>query len=344
VIGDLYPQSGGQQVDGVIAVDPPGLAEMLKLTGPVSVDGWPEPVSADNVVDVMLRAAYERFPDQERVRFLGTVARTVTEAFTSASLGSPERIGGSLGAAAGTGHLLVSLFRPDEQALMAELGADGSVGPVRGDSLLVTNQNIGGNTIDGYLRRTVHYRVRLDPSDDGGPAQVRGSLDVTLENQAPASGLPQAIIGPHDDRSLAGENRSYLSVYSPFATKTATLEGRRVDLQSQTELGRRVESARLTLLSEQSQTLRMELAGTVRLTSDGWYRLDLLHQTSLTPDRVEVSVQVPQGWTIVEARGAQGAGTRVATADLSLEGDHQVLLKLERTIGPRFWHLFTNGS
>ncbi|MEA2703769.1 MAG: hypothetical protein QOD63_1714 [Actinomycetota bacterium] len=344
VIGDLYPQSGGRQVDGVIAVDPPGLAEMLKLTGPVSVDGWPEPVSADNVVDVMLRTAYERFPDQERVRFLGTVARTVTEAFTSASLGSPERIGGSLGAAAGTGHLLVSLFRPDEQALMAELGADGSVGPVRGDSLLVTNQNIGGNTIDGYLRRTVHYQVRLDPSDDGGPAQVRGSLDVTLENQAPASGLPQAVIGPHDDRSLAGENRSYLSVYSPFVTKTATLEGRRVDLQSQTELGRRVESARLTLLSEQTQTLRMELAGTVRLTSDGWYRLDLLHQTSLTPDRVEVSVQVPQGWTIVEARGAQGAGTRVATADLSLEGDHQVLLKLERTIGPRFWHLFTNGS
>ena len=34
----------------------------------------------------------------------------------------------------------------------------------------------------------------------------------------------------------------------------------------------------------------------------------------------------------------------MATADLNLEGDHQVLLKLERTIGPRFWHLFTNGS
>ena len=75
LIGELYPQSGGEPVDGVIAVDPPGLAAMLKLTGPVAVPGWPVPITADNVVDVTLREAYEAFPQDERVAFLGDLAR-----------------------------------------------------------------------------------------------------------------------------------------------------------------------------------------------------------------------------------------------------------------------------
>src|SRR5207253_7315607 len=54
LIAELYPQSGGAPVDGVIAVDPPGLAAMLTLTGPVSVPGWPVPITSANVVHVTL--------------------------------------------------------------------------------------------------------------------------------------------------------------------------------------------------------------------------------------------------------------------------------------------------
>ncbi len=39
VIGGLYPQSGGEPIDGAISVDPITLAAFLKLTGPVAVDG-----------------------------------------------------------------------------------------------------------------------------------------------------------------------------------------------------------------------------------------------------------------------------------------------------------------
>ena len=127
LIGELYPQSGGQPVDGIIAVDPPGLAAMLKLTGPVTVSRWPVPVTADNVVDVTLRQAYEQFPQDERVVFLGDLARKVTEEFTRADLGRPAKVTAALGPAASQGHVLVWMAHPQEQALMVKLGLDGGV-------------------------------------------------------------------------------------------------------------------------------------------------------------------------------------------------------------------------
>src|SRR5207248_684885 len=52
VIADQYKQYSGTRVDGVIAVDPLGLAHLLTLTGPVQVPGWPTPIGANNVVKI----------------------------------------------------------------------------------------------------------------------------------------------------------------------------------------------------------------------------------------------------------------------------------------------------
>ena len=49
--------------------------------------------------------------------------------------------------------------------------------------------------------------------------------------------------------------------------------------------------------------------GTVNLSADGWYRLDLHHQTSLAPDDVEVSITVPKGWRIAQVQGVQSDGS-----------------------------------
>lgn len=41
-------------VDGVIAIDAHGLAALLRITGPVTVPSWPEPIDASDVARVML--------------------------------------------------------------------------------------------------------------------------------------------------------------------------------------------------------------------------------------------------------------------------------------------------
>ncbi len=104
VLMSLAPQAGVGAVDGVLAVDPEGLAALLQLTGPVDVVGWPTQITAENVVDVTLRDAYAAFEDTpERADFLGDVAQVAVDAATNGNLGRPAQIAKVLGRAAHEG-------------------------------------------------------------------------------------------------------------------------------------------------------------------------------------------------------------------------------------------------
>ncbi len=342
LIGELYPQSGGQPVDGVIAVDPPGLAAMLKLTGPVSVPRWPVPITPENVVDVTLRQAYEQFPQEERIAFLGDLARKVAEAFTRADLSRPAKVTAALGPAATEGHVLVWMANPDEQALITRLGIDGAIDEVRGDSVLVVNQNMAGNKVDSFLRRHIRYDVSLDPSST--PASVHGRLEVTLDNGAPPSGLSSQVLGPYDDRFVAGENRTYLSLYTSFGGGPATVDGRPVTLERHSDLGRIAQSTVLSLPPETTSTLTLDVDGRLTLSDDGWYRLDVFHQPSLLPDDVEITVAVPPGWRIAEVQGLAANGEREATIRMEMKRPLTVLVRLERTGWAGVWERLTSRT
>ena len=142
VLMSLAPQAGLTKVDGVLAVDPQGLAALLELTGPVDVVGWPTPISAENVVKVTLSEAYAEFAETpERADFLGDVAQVAVDAATSGNLGRPAQIAKVLGAAAHSGHLILAFARPEEQQLAVELGVSGRMEPVRSDAVALTSSN-----------------------------------------------------------------------------------------------------------------------------------------------------------------------------------------------------------
>src|SRR5262249_15309616 len=240
----LTPSAGLGSVDGVMAVDPFGLAALLELTGPVDVPGWPTPIDSGNAVDVTLSEAYaffERTP--ERAEFLGDVAQVVVDEATSGGLGRPAQVARVLGGAAHEGHLILSFARSAEQQLAVELGVAGRVAAVRSDAVALTTSNSGANKIDFYLQRNVNYRVQLDPAAGGGRALATSRLTVELNNQAPDQGLPQIVIGPYlPDRYQAGENLAYLSMYSPLALQAGTLDGGPLSVTPGRERGRNVYS------------------------------------------------------------------------------------------------------
>ncbi len=82
--------------------------------------------------------------------------------------------------------------------------------------------------------------------------------------------------------------------------------------------------------------MKMDLRGQVPL-GDDWYRLDILHQPSLTPENTEVTVTVPAGWRIMEARGLKIEGRRQATATITSESRSGVAVRLQRTAWGRLW-------
>jgi len=326
----LTPEAGLGPVDGVLAVDPFGLAALLELTGPVDVQDWPTPIDASNAVDVTLRDAYsffERTP--ERAEFLGDVAEVVVDRATSGSLGKPAQIARVLGGAAHEGHFMVAFARPPEQKLADDLGVAGRMAPVRSDAVAVTSSNSAANKIDSYLRRNVNYRVQLDPDADQRRALAAGKLTVELDNTAPSQGLPRIVIGPYlPERFQAGENRAYMSLYSPLALTGAALDGGPVDIAAGVERGRNVYSLTASIPARTTQILTADFRGAVRLGPGGWYELDVGHQPTVLPDRLRVSIEVPDGWRIAAAPGLERISARQATRTMSQQEAERVRVRI----------------
>jgi len=331
VISSLYRQSGGRELDGVIAVDLQGFAALVGLTGPLQVVGWPEPVTAANAAEVVTFTSRQRFPEAtDRQRFLSQLASTAMTGLTQADPGTPRELARSFRDIVDGGHLLLYGRAPAEQQLFRDLGVAGELSAEPADSLMVVNQNLTATPIDSFLRREVRYDVALDPGRH--PAAVTGSIAVTLRNEAPSTGLPSAPVGPGDGRFATGENRTYLSLYTP-----SVLGGGLAGVRADSEFGRRRYSTILSIGPQQSKTVSFDVRGRVALVA-GWYVLDIPRQARSSPDEVRISLTIPGGWRITDARGMQIVDPRHAVADLSVTDHQQVAVRLKRTAWSRLWY------
>jgi UDP-N-acetylmuramyl pentapeptide phosphotransferase/UDP-N-acetylglucosamine-1-phosphate transferase len=347
VLMSLAPQAGLPKIDGVLSVDPAGLAALLQLTGPVNLPGqWPTDIDSGNVVSVTLRDAYAAFAaTPERADFLGDVAKAAVDKATSGNLGKPAQIAKVLGGAAHKGHLILGFARPEEEQLAQQLGVSGRLDPVRSDSIAVTSSNVAGNKIDYYLDRSVDYRVMLTPNNAGTSATARADLTVALDNTAPAEGLPQVVIGPFTpDRFVAGENRALLSMYSPLQFASATVDGQGTSVTPGRERGRNVYSLFEKILSRTQKTTTTNLVGPVKLRG-GWYTLQVRAQPTLNPDRLHVSVNVPEGWKIDRAPTMERPFSRRANANVSVEKTMTFRVHIAPDAGAQnLWDRLVTGS
>jgi len=316
---ELWPQLRGEELDGVIVIDPIGLAALLELTGPIRVDGWDEPLTADNAAEVLLSEQYVEIADREaRADLLDEASRVAFEELTTGTLPSPREVSGALSAAVASGRIAMWTFDESEQALLRRMGVDRSFPRTDGTDLLaVITQNSAQNKIDVFLRREVDYAVSFDPATGA----VSSTATITLRNDAPADGLPDAVIGSNDQGLPRGTNRTWVSVYSPLALREARLDGSRVGVEYGRELagaegpGYGVYGGFFTIPPGGSITLELDLEGTV---APGAYRLRLPVQPLVNPDEVHLDVSLPPGWRFApsERVGVSPDGRR-ATLDVA---------------------------
>jgi hypothetical protein len=226
-----------------------------------------------------------------------------------------------------------------------ELGVSGRLDPVHSDALAVTTSNFGGNKIDYYLDRSVDYRVMLTPNDTRTSAFASSDLSIDLDNTAPATGLPQVVIGPFiPDRFVAGENRLFLSMYSPLTFVTASVDGHQAAVGPGRERGRNVYSMLQRIPSETKKTTAAKLAGTVAL-DNGWYELRVRAQPTLNPDRLHVSVDVPEGWKIDKAPSMQRDFARRASSNVTLDKSTTFRVHIVPDGGKQnLWDRLVNGA
>lgn len=257
----LYPQSGfDRELDGVLSVDPTGLAALMHFTGPVQLEGGEE-LTAENVADFLHLDQYLTYDvTDERVDFLGDVAEEVFNRLTRLDMGetTPSDWIDVLGEAVEGNHIQFTTRHGDEAEYFNQLGIDGALAPASGDALAVTTTNIGPNKIDAFLNRHLAYDVIWDPAT----GQVAGTVTATLRNQAPAeSDLPEYVVGNQEPDLPWGFNRSYVSIYSPWALSGARINGQEAAMHPEQELERYVYATYVDIPPGEAVTIELDLSG-----------------------------------------------------------------------------------
>ena len=319
----VLPLAGRGQFDGTISVDPVAVASLLQVVGPVSVPGWPVPISADNAASILLHEQYVALEGETRENFLGAVIDAVWERLTTGDLPSPAALARVLAPAVRGRHIQFHSRRSEEQAALSRLGADGTFHQSAGDHLALVTNNASESKIDWFLRRSVDYRLHYDPGSGTTEATVR----VKLTNDAPASGLPAYVLGGLV--APPGFSRQIVQVYTPFDLVAATVDGRPPPAPALRSLGRPGNWAHeldVAVPPGAALTIELRLSGRLAVQAGRW-RVDIGRQAAVRPDDVTVTLEVADGWQIT-AGSLNGRG-KTATAKIEL--DRNVPLEAEIT-------------
>ena len=314
VIAQLFPQSGGDDVDGVFAMDPYVLQALLGLTGPITVDNpgsGPDGSTAtqldqSNVIDFLLVDQYEIDDSENRVDLLAAASRATVEQVLGGALPSPAALANVLSPLAAQGRLAGWSRNDTEQALFDAIHLSGALPDLAGgDGIAVVLNNAGANKLDVYLERSLDYDATVDV-DTG---EVMATATVTLTNNAPSSGLPGGVIGNYTGED-PGTNRTLLSLYSALPVESATVarlarmtesDGGPFEVEPGTEAGWFISSTFLAIPPGESVTVTYRLSGILPLP-DG-YTLAVRPQPIVANEMQHLRVVSTDGATLVEESG-----------------------------------------
>jgi hypothetical protein len=235
----LWEAQSHQHIDGVIGIDPPALAALLNVTGPVTVAGYPTPLTGANLTNFIESKEYAVFTGADqtlRKTFLTTVATAILHKLLSGG-GDSQSIASTLGHEAGTSHLSIWSAQPAEQAQLSGTPLAGEIPVTKRPFVSLTVDNAGASKLDYYLDRTLTYRA-VTCSGSTRSAVVT----VTLNNTAPAHGLPSYVTVRGDlpsGNETVSDNHVYVYIHTSDGARLtdATLDGQELPMSSGLELG-----------------------------------------------------------------------------------------------------------
>ncbi|MDQ3738403.1 MAG: DUF4012 domain-containing protein [Actinomycetota bacterium] len=254
---DLYPRSGGRPVDGVIAMDPYVLETLLAYTGPIQLTSVDRTLTEGNAASYILTEQYFEPEQTARIDALDEAAELTLDRLLTGRLPEPTTLARDLGPLAADRRLLIWTNSEEEQELFDRTGLLGEIPILDGaDGYSVAVTNSSGNKIETFLQRDIEYSSTTDPET----ARTNATLDVELTNTAPASGLPDYVIG-NVIGLPRGTSRLFVEFFSPLSLDAVTIDGEPSSLQPGSYKSWNVYSGFLTIGPGQSVTAELVLGG-----------------------------------------------------------------------------------
>ena len=261
----LWKKQFGEQLDGVIAVDPSSLSYVLKATGPITLASG-EIITSENVVAETLQKAYKRYEKDNNARkqYLVDIMNAAATKITSGQFSNIEM---AKAIRRGLIENRILMYSRDEaaQSELATVRLGGFLSKEPNNEYRAVIQNIDASKLDYYLKRSVV--VENTSCKNTQQTQVRVKLTNTLQS---GKGLPAYVLTRADKGKPAdlvtGQHRFKLFIYGPTNAKLVSVlrENREDGLGGgSTERGRPIYVADVDLAPGESEELLANFAGGV---------------------------------------------------------------------------------
>lgn len=279
----LWKKKFGENLDGVIAVDPSALSYILKSTGPITLPN-DEKITAENVVSETLEKAYKRFEKDNKARkdYLVQILDAAAAKVISLEFDKRKMLAGITRGIIENRILIYSKDEAAEKTLSTTRVA-GFLTTEPNNEFRTVIQNIDASKLDYYLDRKVV--VESTVCKDVRETQVRITVKNSLKSGA---GLPAYVLTRADKGKPAnlvtGAHRFKVFIYGPTESRlvSASRENRTANLGGgATERSRPVYVADVDLSPGQSEELQANFAG-------GVGKITYVDQPLVRPTEIEI--------------------------------------------------------
>ena len=261
----LWKKQFGEQLDGVIAVDPSALSYVLQATGPITLKSG-EVITSENVVAETLQKAYKRYEtnNDARKQYLVDIMNAAAAKITS---GQFSKVGMAKAIKRGLIENRILMYSRDKsaEAELASVRLGGYLTTTPNNEFRAVIQNIDASKLDYYLQKTV--TIESKSCKNVQQTQVRVKLTNTLKT---GKGLPAYVLTRADKgkpaKLVTGQHRFKLFIYGPTNAKLVSVlrENRTSGLGGgSAERGRPIYVADVDLAPGQSENLLANFAGGV---------------------------------------------------------------------------------
>lgn len=222
---ELYRISQELNVDGVLAVDQHALQAVVAALEPLEVEGWPEPVTDENVIS-LVRLAWSPSEEEkatgtigewwrQRKRFIGDLFGAMQGKVESkAHQVNWLALARAFFQVLEERHLQIWLSDSSNSAtaVLSERGWDGAIRDATSDFLMIVDTNMGFNKANAIVQESLNYRVLVFVD---GTAQTTLTVRYTHQGNTKGTCDHRPRYGVDYENLINRCYWDYLRVYAP---------------------------------------------------------------------------------------------------------------------------------
>ena len=186
----LFRSQTGEQLDGVIAIDPTTISHILNSTKPIAMKNGVT-ITADNVVQLTLKDAYKTYEkdNDARKQFLVDIMNNVFTQFTTQGFSKISMAHG-IKDSIRENRILIYSNSDSYETYLAKTRLGGYLHEEPNNEYRVVIQNIDASKMDYYLEKKVS--LTCDKASTSVNVTTTNTVDATAAHDLPAYVLTRA--------------------------------------------------------------------------------------------------------------------------------------------------------